>query len=290
MKRSRSPSPSLREDKHHKSHQNEHSSCWDLLPPELHARIFLFLSSHHSHHSYLLVSREWNELFFRSINSLNLVRYSAYVNDNVLRTLSENCLHVQKLTMGKIGVNMPITEPGMGCLSNFAKLQTLNLIACTLSCSTIKTLARHLSFLVSLNMTWCTIPDDCVEHFALFKQLKHLSLQDSQISDAGLIKLEELRQISSLNFSFCSAITDRGVIQIVRLLKNIESLNLSWCAEITDLSLLHIGTQLHKLKILYLTGCRKISMDGKNFIRRNLPECKVYSDSNFIPFKRNINM
>lgn len=29
---------------------------------------------------------------------------------------------------------------------------------------------------------------------------------------------------------------------------------------------------------------------GKNFIRRNLVDCKVYSDSNFIPFKRNINM
>lgn len=289
MKRARSPSlvEYAQEEKQCKIQPDEYS-CWESLPPELHARIFSFLSTHPHH--YMRVCREWNELFFRSITSLNLVRYSACIDDAVLKHLSENCLHVQKLTMGNIGVNMPITEQGMSSLSNFVKLQYLNLNACKLSCSTIKTLASHLPYLVSLNMPWCTIPDDCVVHFSLFKQLKHLSLQDSQISDAGLIKLDQLRQISSLNFSFCSSITDRGIIQIVKFLKDIESLNLSWCAEITDMSLLHIGTRLTKLKILYLTGCRKISMDGKNFIRRNLPDCKVFSDSNFIPFKRGINM
>jgi hypothetical protein len=29
---------------------------------------------------------------------------------------------------------------------------------------------------------------------------------------------------------------------------------------------------------------------GKNFIRRNLSDCKVFSDSNFIPFKRGTHM
>jgi len=291
MKRARSSSPALlptREDKLYKT-QSEWLSLWHALPRELHTRIFSFLSSHHPYFPYLSVCREWNALFFRSLTSLNLVRYSPYIDDAVLRYLSKNSLQVHKLTMGKIGVNMPIKEMG-SCLSNFVNLRTLNLIAYTFPCSSIKTLASNLPYLVSINLTWCTVADYCVEHFSLFKNLRHLSLQNAQISDAGLIQLEELRQISSLNFSFCDLITDRGVARIVRALKNIESLNLSWCAEITDTSLLHIGMQLHKLKILYLTGCRRISMDGKNFIRRNLPDCKVFSDSNFIPFKRHINM
>jgi len=262
-------------------------ASWDLLPTEIQIRIFSFLPLRLT---YLMVSKAWNYLFLRTCISLNLVRYSDKITDEVLQYLTENCPHVQKLTLGKSGVHLRITDKGIAFLSRFKKLRSLNFIGCNLSPATIKYLSEQLSHLISLNMTWCSISDPCVEHLPLFSTLKHLSLQDSRITDSGLAKLEHLRQLSSLNLSFCNQITDRGVMHAVKYLKNIESLNLSWCSEITDSSLQHIGTHLSRLRFLFLTGCRKISMDGKNFIRRNLVDCKVYSDSNFIPFKRNINM
>jgi len=260
---------------------------WDVLPLEIQIKIFSFLSLRSS---YLLVSKVWNSLFLKTCTSLNLVRYCDQITDDVINHLTVNCPLVQKLTLGKIGVHLPITDKGIAHLSRFKKLKSLNFIACNLSPSTIKFLSEQLTQLISLNMTWCSISDTCVEHIPLFVSLKHLSLQDSRITDCGLAKLENLRYLNSLNLSFCSNITDRGIIYAVKYLKNIESLNLSWCAEITDLSLQHIGTHLGRLRFLFLTGCRKISMDGKNFIRRNLVDCKVYSDSNFIPFKRQFNM
>jgi len=296
MKRSLSPSSAISHPKEEKLMRTDSfgggsSSCvqssWELLPPEIQSRIFSFLSLRCP---YLLVAKTWNFLFLRTITSLNLVRYSDKITDEVLQYLTENCPLVQKLTLEKIGVHHQITDKGISYLSRFRKLRSLNFIACNLSPTTIKFLSEQLSHLVSLNMTWCSISDVCVEHLPLFSTLKHLSLQDSRITDSGLARLEHLKYLNSLNLSFCNHITDRGIMHAVKYLKNIESLNLSWCLEITDLSLQHIGTHLGRLRFLFLTGCRKISMDGKNFIRRNLVDCKVYSDSNFTPFKRNINI
>jgi len=267
--------------------------CWEIMPPELRARIYTLLAAP-PHYTYVLVCKEWNEQipnYFHSVTSLNLAPFSSCINDEVLEYVSTRFCKIQKLILGKIGTNMPLTEGGMRSLANFTKVTSLNLIDCKLSCSIIKALAAHLPMLHTLNMTWCSMHDDCVSHFSLFSHLTHLSLQNSShISDTGLMQLKDLRQLTSLNLSFCCKISDYGIMKVVEKLQDIQSLNLSWCSEITDLSLLHIGNNLQKLRVLYLTGCRKISMDGKNFIRRSLPECKVYSDSNYIPFKIGVNM
>lgn len=268
-------------------------NCWEELPLELRARVYTLLATP-PHHSYILVSKEWNEqitYYFQSVTSLNLAPYTSSITDDVFFYISKNFCKVQKLIIDKLGVKMPITEDGLRHMINFEKLHSLNLIDCKLSCVTIKLLAKYLPTLASINMTWCAVQDDCVGHFALFKQLRHLSLQNSpHVSDIGVMQLMKLHQLASLNLSFCCGITDFGLTQVVDKLKNIESLNLSWCSEVTDVTLLHIGTRLPRLRVLYLTGCRKISMDGKNFIRRNLPDCKVFSDSNYIPFKCGIQM
>jgi len=292
MKRAHSPSSdTLMQPKEDKVLRRDSTTLsvlsWDFLPREIQIRVFSFLTLRSP---YLLVAKTWNFLFLRTCTSLNLVRYSDKITDEVLQYLTDNCPLVQKLTLGKQSVHLRITDKGLASLSRFRKLRSLNFIACNLSPATIKYLSEQLSHLISLNMTWCSISDLCLEHLPLFATLKHLSLQDSHITDKGLLKLENLRHLSSLNLSFCNSISDKGIMHAVKYLKNIESLNLSWCSEITDLSLQQIGTHLSRLRFLFLTGCRKISMDGKNFIRRNLVDCKVYSDSNFIPFKRNINM
>lgn len=118
-------------------------------------------------------------------------------------------------------MHLRITDKGIAYLSRFKKLRSLNFIGCNLSPATIKYLSEQLSHLISLNMTWCSISDPCVEHLPLFATLKHLSLQDSRITDSGLAKLEHLRQLSSLNLSFCNQITDRGVMHAVKYLKSI---------------------------------------------------------------------
>lgn len=295
MKRSHADSFQETEERQSKkiNYLNE-DNCWEALPLEFRKMIYSYLAVT-PYPPQIHVSKEWKDEItksFNSLNSLNLVRFSNFIDDSVLLLVSRRFCSVKKLTIGKIGVNMPVTEQGLSSLVNFKKLQNLNLIACKLSCNILKALAEHVPQLVSLNMTWCIISDDCVSYFSLFHNLKHLSIQEDSphVSDSGLTQLAGLEQLSSLNLSFCCGISDEGIIHTVKNLPNIESLNLSWCAEVTDLSLLHIGAKLTKLKTLYLTGCRKISMDGKNFIRRNIPDCKVYSDSNFIPFKLEVHL
>eukprot|EP01111_Echinosteliopsis_oligospora_P013337 TRINITY_DN4766_c0_g1_i2.p1 TRINITY_DN4766_c0_g1~~TRINITY_DN4766_c0_g1_i2.p1 ORF type:complete len:300 (-),score=34.98 TRINITY_DN4766_c0_g1_i2:39-938(-) len=270
------------------SSSSHSSSLFDHLPFELQCRIFSLISGFNTPHAYLLVNRTWNLLFPQNASSLNLVKYSERIDDDILLRICMRSPLLEKITLGKRGVHLKVTQKGLAHLSSLSRLKSLNFISCELTRDTLCILAKKLEKVETMNLTWCEITDQCMESVPLFTRLKHLSLQDSPISDNGLVWLEGMHLLSSLNFSFCASITDKGVSHLIRSVKSLKSLNLSGCLEVTDVTLRQIGDNLIKLKVLHLTGCKNISMDGKNYIRSSLPDCKVYSDSNYTPFKRRI--
>jgi len=69
-------------------------------------------------------------------------------------------------------------------------------------------------------------------------------------------------------------VTDAG-LKILSSMKNLTSLDLSGCDQSTDASLGHISG-LTNLTSLELGWCDQITNDGVNWLKKHLPNLKIY--------------
>ncbi len=108
-------------------------------------------------------------------------------------------------------------------------------------------------------------------------QLKKLHLQDTKITDTGLMEVAKLKQLTSLNL-YCSGInpsqiTDAGLME-VGTLTNLTMLNLDGQKIITDKGLMELA-KLTKLRALHLRRTR-VSFTAVGKLREALVNCRIY--------------
>lgn len=112
---------------------------------------------------------------------------------------------------------------------------------------------------VSADAKPATISDDQMGHFAGLKSLKSLSLENGQISDAGLDVLEHLPHLTELNLRRCSSLTADALARL-KYVPQLERLHLLY-TNIPDQGLEHLAV-LKNLKVLDLRGCKQMGNAG----------------------------
>ncbi|MCA8996513.1 MAG: hypothetical protein KDA80_06005 [Planctomycetaceae bacterium] len=109
-----------------------------------------------------------------------------------------------------------------------------------------------------------TITDEQVQHFQGLHSLKVLSLENGQITDAGLEVLEHLPQLNELNLRRCSSLTADALTRL-KFVPDLERLLLLY-TDIPDEGLQHLSL-LNNLKVLDLRGCKKIGNAGLEHLK-----------------------
>lgn len=104
-------------------------------------------------------------------------------------------------------------------------------------------------------------------------KLTQLNLWNTQVSDAGLTYVSEIKSMTQLHLKGCSRVTDAGVAKLTRL-QNLWMLNLTNCSGITDASLVSLA-KCDSLTYLQVFDCPRISARGVEELRQQRPGCRV---------------
>lgn len=110
-----------------------------------------------------------------------------------------------------------------------------------------------------LDLSKLSLADPCLEHLAIFKELKALNLSSTAVTGEGFAHLESL-PLAQVNLSNCKMLSDQGLSHVGKL-KRLRRLDLSRCTAITARGLPALE-QLPKLKTFYLEGCTTLQEDA----------------------------
>ena len=84
--------------------------------------------------------------------------------------------------------------------------------------------------------------DDSLRHLRAFEGVRHLPLEGTSVTDAGLVELASMPTLETLNLWGVKGVTDEGLVHLVGLTK-LEKLTLNWTSVKGPglaLSLIHI--------------------------------------------------
>ncbi len=127
---------------------------------------------------------------------------------------------------------------------------------------------------VQINACASSLNDQGLEQIARVRALKQLMIaKNAGITDDGLRALRNLPNLSDLDVSFCSKITNSGVGYIVKGCKNLEKLVISG-TEATGESL-PITLELPKLRILSLGS---LALEDRHFVKLIYPKTLLELD------------
>lgn len=159
-------------------------------------------------------------------------------------------------------------------------------------------LFSELGSLTSLDVLYLQstqVTDDGLEHLKGLTNLYALDLLDTQITDAGMEHLKRLTRLNDLRLTG-TRVTDAG-LEYLKGLASLERLDLSE-TKITDVGVEHLkgltrlcelrlgGTQITDaglehlkgltiLELLELEGCIQVTPEGREMLRKSLPNCKI---------------
>jgi len=126
----------------------------------------------------------------------------------------------------------------------------------------------------SLDFNGVTVNKDLIEFIKEnCLSVKHIRLPRDTTND-DLTHISGLENLTSLNLSGCWRITNAG-LEHLKSLTNLTSLDLRDCSKITDAGLGHISG-LTNLTSLELGWCDQITNDGVNWLKKHLPNLKIY--------------
>lgn len=194
-----------------------------------------------------------------------------------------------------------ITDSGLSNLASLSKLENLDLSGNSITDDGLGKL-KGLSNLKYINLGSTAIGDEGVEqHIAGMKELKHLYLKDSLVSDkatehimdmnlyglnlsntditdSGLKNISQLKELRTLDLSD-TKVTDSG-IKSLSALKYLKDLNLQRLANRDSITDLSVGTlkQLTNLDQLNLIGTG-ITKAGLQELQKALPNCKIHANA-----------
>ena len=227
-------------------------------------------------------SSDLNDKYLHYLQPMKNLRYF-YICTN---TISDEGFEMFKMFphLEQLGIpNAAISDPGLKKLANLKNLQeNLHLLQIS-NCLNItdegvkSTIA--LKRLSNLYIQGCRFSGAGLKRL----DLKVLWANRSAINDEGLRCIAGMKNLRSLDLSFCENITDAGLGKLASLLQ-LEELCLSGCKQITDLGLRNLAA-LKNLRKLELCGCEKITDQGLqslaslvNLRELHLENCSGFTD------------
>ena len=164
-----------------------------------------------------------------------------------------------------------ISDAGLGLIKLFQELRKLHLRGCENITDDAIIHLSEITHLQNLILPY-QIGDQGLAHLKGLREMQDLVLSSTQITDAGLVHVQEMVELHTLQLNGCENLTDTGIVHLSGL-KNLQVLNLN-ATQITDAGLPHLA-RLTNLQQLDLGNCLKVSMDGIQTLQAELPACTI---------------
>eukprot|EP00026_Physarum_polycephalum_P007001 Phypoly_transcript_07054.p1 GENE.Phypoly_transcript_07054~~Phypoly_transcript_07054.p1 ORF type:complete len:546 (+),score=67.69 Phypoly_transcript_07054:56-1639(+) len=177
-----------------------------------------------------------------------------------------------------------INDYGLQHLTALPKLRFLDLGDC------YKVSSAGLSILTPLSssLTWLSlkshrrsntfIKDEGLKHLTAFTRLTHLDIGwCKRITDSGMKSIGTLRNLTHLGLA-STPITDVGLHEL-RFLKNIRVIDITFCHTMTTEAAVMVTTNYPMLKVINFRGIRLGDHDAMNLLR--LGECRSLEEIDF---------
>jgi F-box and leucine-rich repeat protein 14 len=122
--------------------------------------------------------------------------------------------------------------------------------------SVVMFLCAFCSGIVSFDVSdTSSLDDDAVEVISSFKQIRHLNLDFSQITNVGLGYIcSSLKNLRKLNLSACSRLTNEGIKLLVKL-PQLDTLDLTSLSQLINDNGFEIISRISTLRVLILSFC-----------------------------------
>ncbi|PRP73531.1 hypothetical protein PROFUN_02540 [Planoprotostelium fungivorum] len=225
-----------------------------------------------------MVCQRWNSLAWKSVIHVDLSQsWNFFTNQSAARYMSDTLL--RKFFSEKLDPNRVQTINAWGCEAFSNNVM-----------ETISMIPGYSKNLRGLNVRMTRVTSDGVRHICNMSGLESLTLMNaisdrdvqllskklprlqqlmiisSNITDASLADISQLRNLAELQLTGCERITDGGLEK----LKGMSSIRTLWlsCTGVTDVGMQHLTT-LGNLQTLVVTNCRITDL-GLHHLR-NLP-------------------
>ncbi|XP_066459140.1 F-box/LRR-repeat protein 17 [Eleutherodactylus coqui] len=190
-----------------------------------------------------------------------LVKYTAYrckqLSDSSLISLVTHCTSLQKVHVGNQDrlTDEAIKQLGSRCkdlkdihFGQCYKISDEGMIVIAKGCPKLKKIYMQENKLVS---------DKSVEAFAEHcPELEYVGFMGCSVTSRGVIRLTNLKNLSSLDLRHISELDNETVMEIVKKCRNLTSLNLCLNRNIDDRCVEVIAKEGRSLKELYLVTCK----------------------------------
>ena len=139
------------------------------------------------------------------------------LSDEGLKGLAD-LSQLETLMIGKLGVELSITDRGVASLEGLTKLKSLSLRDTQITDESIKSFAKF-QHLESLGIDQAKITDRGLERIAQFKNLKRLGLGQTLITNDSVPLLSTMTNLKEL-WLFRTKVTDEGIASLRKSLPN----------------------------------------------------------------------
>ena len=169
----------------------------------------------------------------------------------------EKCVALESLNLS----GLPVGKLHFQRMAGFTKLKRLDLTACDQVTGEDVGLLTGCEGLEEINFTGCRrIDSPDLMPLKQFKNLKKLSFSNTRIKTDGIIHLQSLDDLESIDLSACKWVDDESVAAVAQI-PSLKTVFLNSNSRITDQSLQHLG-QLPVLAELYLSQNKKVTGSG----------------------------
>jgi len=185
---------------------------------------------------------------------MDLIELDLSINSNIVDNTAE-ALSIEMPNIRTLSLRLcsGITGQALKYIACLKFLQDLDLSFCELVVDGMEHL-RSLTKLQKLNLCACNLTNEDVKCLAELVSLRELNLnQCEKIKDDCLLFLSELRSMQVLKLRNCRNITSRGVAYLVEM-KALRRLDLSGCRAITDSDIAKLA-EMKTLQHLDLSEC-----------------------------------
>ncbi|XP_047166755.1 F-box protein At3g58530 isoform X1 [Vigna umbellata] len=206
------------------------------------------------------------------------IYWNIRVSDLGLQYIVKNCKHIVDLNISGC---KNISDQGVQVIAdNYPELESLNLTRCVkLTDESLMSLLPKCLSLRSLNLyALSSFTGAAYRNLGLLSRLKFLDLCGAQnLSDEGLSCISKCKNLESLNLTWCTRVTDEGVISIAKGCTYLQFLSLFGIVGVTDKSLEELSKSCsNKITTLDVYGCIGIKNRSREYLLQLFPYLKCF--------------
>ena len=146
---------------------------------------------------------------------------------------------------------------------NCPHLQSLSLFSLTITDRAVKSVSKGCKNLVSLSISGCKlVTDEGAITIAALERLQSLYLNAASITDKSVINIAtKCRLIRALSLNDCVDITDRSIIVLSKYCNQVQSLSMNGCS-VTAVAVKSLVDRCLDLRELSIKECNQCVLDG----------------------------